>query len=232
MSKILKNTTLSDYFWGEPGINVPASGQVTIPFTKYLEVSQTEAISEITADINSGDIVVNDGTNDLSASEGIAYLQYPDDANNILFTGTTSGLSSNTAREAIDEAAENADTALNTPRYTLLLQHNGTVSNGTFLGYSSLIPGDAIPVLIPISSDLIEFTFSNQNSNADYTLEFRKGSTVATPFYTVSKVNTQFFVDTTINESFVTGDEIYVKYVDDGNNASDAVMVLFFKATP
>ena len=72
MSKILKNTTLSDYFWGEPGINVPASGQVTIPFTKYLEVSQTEAISEITADINSGDIVVNDGTNDLSYNFGVA----------------------------------------------------------------------------------------------------------------------------------------------------------------
>lgn len=135
-------------------------------------------------------------------------------------------------QDAVEEAGTGVTVALNTPRYTLVLQHNGTVGNNTFFGYSNLLPGDDTPIIVPIKSDLFEFTFSNSNSNADYTLEFRKNSTTGTTFYTVSKVNTQFFVDTTVNESFLEGDEVYIKYIDDGNNASDVGLVLVFKAVP
>lgn len=117
-------------------------------------------------------------------------------------------------------------------RYTLILQHNGTVGDGTFLGYSSLIPGDDTPVIVPVDSTLIEITYSNSRSNADYTLVFRKNSTIATPFKSISKTNTQFFADTTFNETFNAGDEIYVEYQDNGGNSTDAALVLFFQVNP
>lgn len=115
-------------------------------------------------------------------------------------------------------------------RYTILLQNNGTVSGGTFLGYDSLIPGDTTPIIIPIESTFKGFSFSNQNADADYTLIFRKNSTGATPFYSISKVNTQFFAQTVTDEPFAQGDRIFVQYQDDGNNASDAVTTLYFQA--
>lgn len=137
-----------------------------------------------------------------------------------------------TVQEAIEASGEKGQLALDTPRYTVVLQNNGTVSNGTFIGYDSLIPGDSTPVILPVKSEILEFTFSNSNSNADYTLEFRKNTLVGTPFYSVSKTNTQYFVDDIISEFFNSGDEIYIKYVDDGNNASDAVILLVLKAIP
>lgn len=134
-------------------------------------------------------------------------------------------------QEAISAGGEKAQVALDTPRYTILLQNNGTVSNNTFIGYDSLIPGDSTPVIIPIKSQLIEYTFSNSNS-ADFTLEFRKNTLVGTPFYSDPRTSTQFYAEDGIDESFEAGDEIYIKYIDNGTNSSDAVIVLVLKAVP
>lgn len=131
----------------------------------------------------------------------------------------------------VQDALELTQTLADAGRYALVLQHNGSVSDGTFIGYDSLIPGDASPIIFPEPCTIFEFTFTNNRATADYTLEFRKNSTVATPFYSVSKVNTQFFADTIIEEDFAAGDQIYIKYVDDGTNAQDVVMVLFMQNT-
>lgn len=121
--------------------------------------------------------------------------------------------------------------AANAARYTIILQHNGTVGGGTFFGYNELIPGNTTPVIIPIASVLKGFSFSNSSAAADYTLIFRKNSTVATAFFTVSKVNTQYFAQTITDESFAQGDQIYVAYQDDGGNATDVGLTLFFQAS-
>jgi hypothetical protein len=117
-------------------------------------------------------------------------------------------------------------------RYTITLQSQGTIGNGYFYGYSNNIPGDTTPVIIPEDSTFLEFTFANSQSNADYTLSFRKNGTGAIPFYTVSQVNTQFFADNNPSESFVQGDEIYVQHTVDGNNARDVAIVLLFQVNP
>lgn len=136
-----------------------------------------------------------------------------------------------TVQVALEETSTTADNALNLPIFPILLQHNGTVSDGYFIGYDSLIPGDDTPVVIPKKSQFTNFTFSNSRSNADYTLIFRKNSTGASAFLSVSKVNTQFFTHQLISpESFVAGDVIYIEYQDDGTNASDVGMTLNFKA--
>ena len=229
MSKILKNTTGSVIDIDTLGLQIPASGQITINPPDYLLLSEADTISELSPQITSGDIVVNDGSGDLSpASEAIAFLQYPDDAANIKFT-PTDDISENTVQEAIGSGVS---TALNTPRFSIPLIYNGTVSNNEFIGYSNLLPGDATPIVIPIDSFLEEYTFSNNKTTADFTIELRRNGTTATVFNSVSKVNTQQFVETGINQVFDQGDNIYVKYIDDGTNAQDVTILLILRALP
>jgi hypothetical protein len=119
----------------------------------------------------------------------------------------------------------------NAARWSLTLTNNGTYSNNEFIGYTELIPGDDSPIIVGIASQLTDFTFTNNRTNADYTLVFRKNSTTATPFFSVSKVNTQFFTETLgTPETFAAGDQIYIQYQDNGQNARDGVLVLFWKA--
>lgn len=142
-------------------------------------------------------------------------------------TGQQSQLTKENVQDAIEEAYWTAPGLI--ARFTLTCLHNGTISDDTFFGYSDLISGDATPIIIPKKSTFLEFTFSNQRSNADYTLEFRKNSTTATPFLTVSKTNTQFFFEDGISEPFNAGDAIFIKYVDNGTNARDCALVMYFR---
>lgn len=138
------------------------------------------------------------------------------------------GFTSENVQDAIEEAKATAPGLL--ARFTISLLHNGTVGNNTFFGYNELINGSATPVILPIKCIFSEFTFSNNKANADYTLEFRRNITTGPPFLSVSKVNTKFFFEDGISQQFNAGDSIYVRYRDNGDNASDAAVVLYFKA--
>jgi hypothetical protein len=135
---------------------------------------------------------------------------------------------SDNVRDGIIEAREEA---LGLPRFTLNLSYNGVIANNTFIGYLNTIPGNTTPVTFPFDCVVEEFTFSNSRTGADYTLEFRKNTTGGAAFFDISKVNTQFFSDITISETFSAGDSIYIKYKDDGRNAKDVVIVLYFRRT-
>lgn len=143
------------------------------------------------------------------------------------FDPTGSTLTATNTQDAIIEAGDTANAAI----YPIPLIHNGGVGDGTFLSYSNLTPN--APVIIPVSSTLSGFSFSNAQASADYTLNFRKNTTTGTPFFTVSKTNTQFFIQTLPSpETFNQGDQITIEYVDDGQNANDVALLLFFKAVP
>lgn len=70
--KVLKNTTLSDIFITDTGVNLLASSSLTLNPTEYALWASS---SDIITHIGSGDIVVNDGTEDLSKALGISLLQ-------------------------------------------------------------------------------------------------------------------------------------------------------------
>lgn len=141
------------------------------------------------------------------------------------YDNTDSGLAAENVKDAIDEASAQASVAV----FTIPLVYNGTLSADTFISYSNLTPNT--PVIVPINSEFVAFTFSNSRATADYTIEFRRNTNIGTPFYSVSQTNTQFFADTLpIAELFNAGDFISVKYVDDGGNANDAVWLLGFRA--
>ena len=71
MSKILKNQTASAILL-DIGITVPASGQVTITPQDYDEAAASD---DLVTFIGSGDIIVNNGSEDLSKSNAIRLIQ-------------------------------------------------------------------------------------------------------------------------------------------------------------
>lgn len=83
MIKIVKNTTIADIEIYETGVTIPASGQLTIDPINYGLWTQgiAESIDDNTQfhqDIDSGDIVINNGEEDLTAFFGKIQLQYID----------------------------------------------------------------------------------------------------------------------------------------------------------
>ena len=143
------------------------------------------------------------------------------------FDNATNGFASENAQAAIEEVADIANAAV----FTIPLVYNGTLSGTKFISYSNLTPNS--PVIVPINCEFVGFTYSNSKSGADYTFNFRNNTTTGTPFFTVSKTNTQFFAQTLPTpETFTAGSEISIQYVDDGTNSNDGVWILTFKALP
>jgi len=70
--RILKNTTQSDIFIVDAGVNVPTGGQYQI---QTFETSFFANSDQLMSAIGNGDIVVNDGGADLSVSDGIDLIK-------------------------------------------------------------------------------------------------------------------------------------------------------------
>jgi len=142
------------------------------------------------------------------------------------FDNSTNGFTADDVQAAIEEV-ESLASPLRVP---ITLVYNGTLSNGDFIGYSNLLPGDATPIIIPISGSFVGFTWSNKVTGADFALEFRLGSTTATPFFTWTVTNTQIAEVAVPAEAVTAGGTMYVKYLDQGQNAQDATIVLLFRS--
>lgn len=70
MSKILKNTTTSSINL-DIGLLVPASGQITLQPTDFVEAADSDQLVELIGD---GSIKVNDGNEDLTKAQGMALI--------------------------------------------------------------------------------------------------------------------------------------------------------------
>lgn len=146
---------------------------------------------------------------------------------NIYLSNADNDFVANNVKEALEEVYGIAS-PLTVPIHLI---YNGTLSKGDFIGYSNLLPGDQTPVVAPITGTFASFTWSNSNISADFTLQFRKNSTVATPFFSYTRTNTQFeSVTLPTPQSFTAGDQIFIEYVDQGSNARDAAIILNFRS--
>jgi len=102
MSKIIVNTTVADIAISAAGTTMPASANYTLSTTEYLQWADPDVLAELNVHLLTGDLVVNDGTVNLSAADGIAFIAYPDLASNVLFDDTTTDIVGNTTQKAIE----------------------------------------------------------------------------------------------------------------------------------
>jgi len=151
-------------------------------------------------------------------------------ANSVWFDNSTNGFTSDNVQEAIEEAKQNAE---GFPRAGIRSNYNGTVSASQWLGPSELFPNT--PLLVaPVTLKLNEITWSNQNTNVAFRIQFRLASKVGTIFYTltVTSPNSGYGYVTGINYTLNAGDIIYAQYLDDGTNCSDMDLILWVSRIP
>lgn len=174
MAKILKNTTGSDIEL-EIGITIPASSNVTVEILDYIELAES---SDINTFITSGDIVVNDGVNDLSVTDGINYVNYPDQAENIRVNSLS--LVSTNVKDALEELS-------NTPgeEYALFPiwaeENAGLGNNQREWSFGNGATGD-IGIVLPINADLfaVSYNADTAGTNTEIAVVQNTSSQVAT----------------------------------------------------
>lgn len=109
MSKILKNTTLSDIEIPSMGVTVPASGELVIESTDYLLLGLDDTVTFLNPLISSGDIVINDGTTDLSIPVGALSIESFTSANRLGFFPealASNDFSADNIQDGIEEARD------------------------------------------------------------------------------------------------------------------------------
>lgn len=156
-------------------------------------------------------------------------------ARSIPFDNASNSFTASEVQAAIEEAR---DTAISKVRFTITLTNNGSLSNNQRFGINELLPN--APVIVPVACTLREAAFSNNSAIADAQFVFVKRTTPNTSAGTVAGDTTVYTWNITnaltatvsgINAVLSAGNEILVRFVDTGNNPSDAYMILTFEVT-
>jgi len=84
--KQVENTTANPIILKYVGITLPANTTVLIEPVDYFLWAKLDNVAEVTSLINSGDLVISDGTQDLTPTEGINYIGHPNDTADIRLT--------------------------------------------------------------------------------------------------------------------------------------------------
>lgn len=138
MSKILNNTTGSPVAVTDMGVTVPASGSYTIPPQDYpLWTSSSDVITYI----GSGALVVNNGTDNLTKSDGLDLIKgiFPQPL--VIRDGASSTLAGVTAGNRFKVEVDYAPGAVPAYAYISIVIGNGSdlILAGT-VGYSAPVP--------------------------------------------------------------------------------------------
>ena len=133
---------------------------------------------------------------------------------------------SENTRDGIIEARS---TAPGKARASVILLHNGTLSNGFWHGYSELIPSNTTPIIIPWNCTFKEYTFAANRNSMDGRMDFYLNGTDASDIIYSIQFNN---VDTILSDfpeiDFNAGDLLRLRWVDQGQNPRDVSSVLFF----
>lgn len=129
-----------------------------------------------------------------------------------------------------DWQTTNSEIYANSPP-PLVLSHNGTLSNNQLVGYTNLANN---AVVVGFKSKLLRITCVTRNTTPDYSLDFFDGEADGgnnNGFYRFTVANAtpiEGFV--TGSPTFDAGDRLGIYYRDEGVNANDLNLVLFFEA--
>lgn len=161
------------------------------------------------------------------------------DASDILFDNNSNGYTATNVQAAIEESKTEA---ILKPRFSITTTFNGSVGNNNWLSYNELIPGNQVPIRIPLNCTLREVTIAYKNTDL---LGIPTGSNLIDGRLQIYKngltdptniIHTETFTNQAngkiisgLNISFDAGDFLVSKWKDDGDNPSDMAIVYFFQ---
>jgi hypothetical protein len=220
--KIIKNTTLSDIDLEKVGTSIPASGQIEIPTQQYLLWADEDAITEIYVHLLSGDLVVNDGVDDITVANGFNieraknYLENPDHAFYARFASQPERMNGFVAKN-VQEAIEEAKAAIEGKVSVLpTFLNNGLTKNKWLSLDGAMASSDSLPAVTAFDSKLAAMTYINNRDNTDVDIEFYSNGVLV---YTWNIRNKRYAykTDALSGTSFSQGDRIscFAKQVTD-----------------
>lgn len=153
--------------------------------------------------------------------------EIPLDADKVYFNAED--FTSDNVKDGIFEAKGRAETLFQYPRYVIPLVLNSTVSNGTWLSVSNLLPDVAI--VIPIKSQIKEIAWANANTGCSFTFQIHRNTRTnlqETLSVTLGQYGVLLPTQTII---FNQGDTIEILYTKTGGSTLlDLSANLFFQA--
>ena len=168
---ILKNTTITDIELDE-GFTIPASSQIEIdPSLRHRFWDDIDVVGLLATKIRAGDVVVNDGINDLIAERGIDFLKFSDRAFNLRFESDperVNGFVSKNVQEAIEEARAAIEGKVSVLPTFL---NNGLTKNKWLALDGAMNPSNELPAVTSYDARLASFTFVNDKVNTDTNIE-------------------------------------------------------------
>lgn len=136
------------------------------------------------------------------------------------FDNSTNGFIATNSQEAIEETKGKI-------QYTVSINRNGRMSNNDWLGRSETM-GNTSSFVANRNVSLIGIAWANSNSGCQFSLEFYKNGRTTTKFRTYTASNLTYGYDFGWNDLFNAGDFLDIKYIDNGQNASDFGIDLYF----
>jgi hypothetical protein len=232
MAKILKNSTLAAVTVTDTGVTIPASSSYTIQPQDYLLWAGSTSITSLIG----APLIVNDGVNDLSTAAGLAYIKYPDLAENIRFKSDPERVNGFTAKDiqlAIEEAKSSSIGSI----YCLDFIRQGASGNTWLYNGDSGIPSNATPAVLPFNCKLVSAAIASDSGNRNFDINVnvvKAGTTTIdrTIVYQVrnarSYTKTDFqTANTALNLS--AGDRLGIYCQTQGAAPSDLAVTLGFK---
>ena len=246
--KILKNTTGSPVELTQVGVTVPASGQAIIEPGQYylyaneIGLSPTGQLDNLILD---GTIVVNDGVLDLIPANGISldraidYLKYPDTAFNVRFLAQPERMNGFVAKNVQEAIEESRDTGANITGklFTKSFSESGAAGNKWLEYESSDESSNDIRPTLMWDCELIGYSFTNEESNANTTIEiYKNGVAVAQRVAQIIVDKKRWQYSTQITPiTFNRGDSVRVflrkRTTGGGTDPAELVVDLDFKVT-
>ncbi len=146
-------------------------------------------------------------------------------AKSVPFDNTSNGFTSDETQAAIEEAKTSAQ---GFPRSGVTGVYNGSIGNNSWLGPNELLPNTPFTVA-PVTLQINEITWANQNTNVSFNIEFRTVSKTGTIFYTLSitSPNSGYGYVSGLALNITPGTPVYAQYKDTGTNCSDMSLTLW-----